>query len=148
MWPYVLLIILPVMVQRLKLRDGSIRIYKQNTKDSIAMPMFWCFLLTLLVLRHETVGIDLSTYKNIFESISLSSWSNALGRSAELAYSALNKTISVFTDNFRWVLITTAVLSVCFIAKAYIKYSEDTLLSIALFVTSSNFILLFSGLSR
>ena len=73
MWPYVLLIILPVMVQRLKLRDGSIRIYKQNTKDSIAMPMFWCFLLTLLVLRHETVGIDLSTYKNIFESICPSS---------------------------------------------------------------------------
>ncbi len=147
MWPYVVLIMLPLALQITARRPGSTELYKAKV-NSNSMKLFWILLLALLVLRHESVGIDLKTYRRIFEFISSSSWPIALRRSEEVGYSLINKIVSVFTNDFRWIIVITAILSVWFIARAYVKYSTDTALTITLFITMSNFIVLFSGLRQ
>lgn len=112
------------------------------------MKIFWVLLFFLLSLRHETIGRDLQNYKYIYNWISDNSWEAAIGRSAEIGYSILNKIISLFTDDFRWVLVVTAFISVWFTAKAYIKYSEDAVLSMVIYLNVSCFIMLFSGLRQ
>lgn len=146
MWPYVLLIILPMIVQHLNLRIGIYNLNKNKNRN--AMMLFWLLMTLMLALRHETVGIDLQNYEIIFDTIAAGSWKQAMERSAEVGYSALCKLIAVWGGDFRWLLIVTAVLSVLFLRMSYLKYSYDTSLTIALFITMSNFILLFSGLRQ
>jgi len=147
MWPYVVLILLPLALQITARRPGCSELYKQKINTN-AMKLFWILLLILLALRHETIGIDLKNYKTIFNYISANSWPVALRRSEEVGYSLLNKIISLFTDDFRWVMVVTSMLSIWFIGRAYVKYSTDTALTVALFITISNFIVLFSGLRQ
>lgn len=147
MWQYVLLILTPLLVQHIRLISTPLNT-PDNRKNERAMKLFWLMLLALLVLRHKSVGRDLYNYELIFSMISGSSWKTALDRSAEVGYNFLNKAISLYTNNFQWVMIVCAIISVCFIAWVYIKNSEDTSLSIALFIITSNFVLLFSGLRQ
>ena len=148
MWPYVLLIGLPFIFQHSK-SANIISLNTQNTKgNKRAFYIFWILLFFMVALRHESIGNDTLAYKSIFQFIEKSNWSTALGRSAEFGYSFLNKLISLLTDDFRWVIIICAFLSIYFVAKVYIKYSNDAILSIALFVTMSNFIMLFSGIRQ
>ena len=149
MWPYVLLIVCPIILHHAMMKsfNGSTADVFQKNSDK-AMRLFWGILLVLLAIRHENVGIDLHNYHSIFNSICRSSWEKALGRSLEIGYSALNKIISLFTNDFRWIIVVSAVLSVVFIARVYIRFSSDASLSIALFISMSNFIMLFSGLRQ
>ncbi len=147
MWPYYILIILPIIVQHFSLQSASLDA-SNGGRNRKAMWLFWVMLLLLLMLRHESIGRDLPNYEYIFNTISRSNWQNAFERSAETGYSFLNKFVSLFTNDFRWLLIVTSVLSVCFIARSYIKHSNDASLTIALFITTSNFVLLFSGLRQ
>lgn len=149
MWPYILLIALPILAQNFRLRGKSLYFIKfNNAKNDLAMKLFWSILLLMLVLRHETIGMDVSNYHHIFTSIANGSWIKALTRSAEVGYSTMNKLISMYTNNFRWVLVISAILGVSFIARAYIRYSVDATLSISLFIITSNFLMLFSGLRQ
>lgn len=147
MWPYVLLILLPLSMQHIRFKRLPIGISSSN-KNYISMKIFWGLLFVLLILRHKDVGRDLDTYERIFTMIARSDWLKGLGRSSEVGYNCLNKIISLFTDNFQWVIIVTAILEVYFVAKTYIRYTEDSLLTIVLFVTMSNFVFLFSGLRQ
>lgn len=149
MWPYILLILIPLVVQYVRISNTTVKITINNEKKNRnAMIVFWSLLFSMLVLRHEVVGIDLKTYNYIFNYIDKSSWKVGLSRSYEWMYSLLNKVISLFTDDFRWVIVVVALISVFFIARAYTKYSPDTAFTIALFIVTPNFILLFSGLRQ
>lgn len=149
MWPYVVLIILPIVVQHMRIRGKALYIARPSQGNNRgAIRAFFGILLLMLILRHETVGIDLKNYKVIFEFIAKSTLRVGLNRSAEIAYSALNKVISLFTSDFRWLLVVVAWLSIWFVAIAYEKYSSDASLTIALFICLTNFILLFSGLRQ
>lgn len=148
MVPYIVLIALPMLLQHVNLRTTSIDVLASKQKSDLAMKWFWFLLLMMLVLRHEIVGRDLPTYKYIYEYIAANDWETAINRSDEMAYGLLNKFISLFTEDFRWVMVVSALLSVWFIAKAYIKYSEDAVLSIAIYLNVSCFVLLFSGLRQ
>lgn len=148
MWPYVLLVGLPLVLQ-FTISDYVISLDKQNTRcNKRAFYVFWIWLFFMVALRHETIGNDTLVYKYIFQFIVKSDWTTALNRSPEIGYSFVNKLISLFTENFRWLLILSAFLSIYFIAKAYIKHSNDAILTIALFVTMSNFVMLFSGIRQ
>lgn len=149
MWPYVVLVILPLVIQHMRISGATLYIAKPTEGNNAgALKLFFILLLLMLVLRHETVGVDVKNYKVIFEYIAKSSWERGLARSAEVAYSAMNKIISLLAEDFWWILMICAVLSVGFMADSYIKYSNDAGLTIALFVTMTNFILLFSGLRQ
>lgn len=144
MWPYITLIVLPFLVRHIRVTN-SINATKSNER---ALKIFWILLFLMLIFRHETIGNDTTTYAYIFRTIANSSWSSALGRSAEIGYTVLNKVVSLVTSNFRWVLILSAILGVYHISKAYLKYSTDAMLTISIFIIMSNFILLFSGLRQ
>lgn len=149
MWPYILLLTFPMIVQYVPFRNLTaieLDIFKRNSNKAIGV--FWAGIFLLLILRHETIGIDLPNYRLIFDFISKSNLEKSLNRSLEFGYSFLNKVVSVFSTDFRWLLIVVAVLSVHFIAKAYVKFSCDAALTIVLFVNLSNFVLLFSGLRQ
>lgn len=146
MWPYVVLVVLPLLLPDKKIH----RIVKGKSYSTgrFSMKLFWILLFVLLVLRHESVGRDLSTYKTIFRYISWSDWHAAVFRSSEIGFNLLNKIISAFTTEFRWVIVVSAFLGCRFIAKAYVRYSNDTALTISLLIIMSNFVLLFSGLRQ
>ena len=149
MWPYVVLILLPILIQHMRVKGATLYIARPGEGNSRgALRLFFGLLLMMLIFRHQSVGIDMKNYIRIFEYIAGSSWSKALGRSAEIGYSALNKVVSLFTRDFIWIQAAVAVLSVWFLARAYIRYSTDGALTIVLFAVLSNFVLLFSGLRQ
>lgn len=150
MWPYALLVLFPIFVQHIRLRGGALCLTRSGVshKNENTLKLFWGILLVLLVLRHETVGVDITNYVYIYKLISRSSWEYAITRSPEIAYGILNKFISFYTDDFRWIMVIAAVLSVWFVARAYVRYSTDASLTIALFVMTSNFAMMFSGLRQ
>ena len=148
MWPYVVLILFPIISQHVTIGYRKRLEGLQRKKSELTMRLFWFFFFILLIFRHESVGIDLANYKTIFKFISDSNWRVALGRSSEIAWSFMNKLISMLGGDFRWVLIVSAFLSVFWMARAYIKYLQDVSLTISLFIILTNFILLFSGLRQ
>ena len=148
MWPYIVLIILPILIHHISIRNEKIHVVYSGKNNNYAISFFWIILLFLLVLRHKTVGIDLAVYERIYDDIARSDWVSAIGRSPEIGNNLLNKVVSVFTEDFRWVMIISAILAVSFVARAYRNYTSDAALTIALFVNMSNFILLFSGLKQ
>lgn len=149
MWPYVLLILLPILVRHVRIGNGTLYLARENKqKNENTLKFFLGMLLGLLMLRHEAVGSDTLNYHRIFRIHTQSSWPQVISRSDEVAYSILNKLVSLCTENFRWILIICAVFSLYFLARAYIRYSEDAVLTIALFITTSNFVMLFSGLRQ
>lgn len=148
MWQYVVVIALPIICQHLRVVNYSRVMITRDNKSSFPMKLFWILVLLLLMLRKTTVGTDLKNYERIFEFIERNNWKDALGRSSEVAWSFMNKLIAVAGGDFRWVIVVAAVLSVWWMSKAYVKYSDDAVLSIALFVSLPCFIFLFSGLRQ
>lgn len=146
MFPYVLLMFLPIAMSRI--RFGRATPYAIEHTSNTAMKIFWGLLFLLLALRHETVGIDLKVYKRIYNIIDESSWGRALGRSPEIGWSFLNKLVAVLGGNFRWVIIIAAWMETYALSKAYLKYSEDSALTVVLFMNMMNFVILFSGLRQ
>lgn len=146
MWPYVLLVEIPLSAQNKEL-CWTIGKKHYRTKN-FSMKLFWILLVMLLALRNESVGRDLPTYKAIFQYISRSDWRTAIWRSNEIGNNFLNKVISVISTEFRWVIIVSTLFECFFISKAYSRYSDDTALTVSLFIIMSNFILLFSGLRQ
>ena len=114
MLPYVLLIAIPFILQhRISANIVSLDPTSKKSNRS-ALIVFWIWLFFMIAFRHETIGNDNLVYNRIFDFIEKSNWVAALGRSPEVGYSFLNKLISLFTDDFRWVLIIGAFLSVLF----------------------------------
>ena len=158
MWPYIVLIFVPILLQHIPSKytvsesTSSAWFRRQNIlyirKDTLPMNLFWGLLLLLLLLRHESIGRDLPTYEYIFDYIKVNDWPTALGRSPEVAWSFMNKVVASLGGSFRWVIVLSAVLSIVGLARAYMKYTCDASLTIALFLTISNFVLLFSGLRQ
>lgn len=148
LWPYVMLVTLPLLSQHITLASTKPGPDWFKRKTTASMKLFWVMLILLLIFRHESVGRDLPVYEYIFNLISENSWKYSLLRSPELLSNFLNKIIATSGLGFRGFIIVTSVISVYWLSKAYIKYSEDAALTIALFVTMSNFVLLFSGIKQ
>lgn len=146
MWPYILLVAVPLIIQNKELcltaRD------KQYRTKQLSMKLFWILLLVLLILRHDSVGRDLSTYRTIFQSIAQSDWKTAVFRNSEIGFNFLCKSISIFSVDFRYIIVISALLAVYSVSRAYIRYSNDTALTVSLLIITSNFVLLFSGLKQ
>lgn len=143
MWPYYALVFLPMLPL-----GFSIKRKKRIDRNMISIVWFFSLLLILLVLRHETVGRDLVNYDIMFRQFSRMSWSRVFSVNTESGYVLLNKLISLFTDDFRWVMVICAIISIVPIAYTFTNQIEDSALTIALFITTSNFLLLFSGLRQ
>lgn len=66
----------------------------------------------------------------------------------EIGYALLNKFISLFTNNFQYVIAITAIITLIPIWLVYSKESEDAYISISLFIMLPTFAMTFSGLRQ
>lgn len=119
---------------------------KYQKKQRVTMSVFFIILLTMLVLRYKTVGIDIRNYLIMFDMTSEMSFSKIIEfYDGEWGYYILTKLISLVTTDEQWFIAIIAILTTVPLAVLYIKESENAMLSIAVFMTLSNFAMLFSG---
>lgn len=147
MWPYVAIIAIPALFQHFRVERSRLIVTRENP-SSFSMKLFWMLLLLMLMLRSTSIGIDLKNYEYIFDYTSQNDWAQSLGRSNEVGWNFLNKLIAALGGSFRWVIVISGILSIWWLSRAYVKYSNDTLLSVALFVSLPCFVFLFSGLRQ
>ncbi len=119
---------------------------KYQKKQRVIMSVFFIILLTMLVLRYKTVGVDIRNYLIMFDMTSKMSFSKIIEfYDGEWGYYILTKLISLVTTDEQWFIAIIAILTTVPLAVLYIKESENAMLSIAVFMTTSNFSIMFSA---
>ena len=107
----------------------------------------FCVLFFLTAFRSRYVGSDTSNYIMIFKRFS--SWSFEKNLTyKEPAFALLCKVVSLFTSEFQVLLIVVSVISIVPVLIVYIIEAEYPMTTIALFVTTSNFYMFFSGMRQ
>ena len=142
MWQYIILFVLPFLFLIIP------RKYKQSSDYRFPLILFFVILFFILALRDVSVGVDLGAYKYFFEKYSSVSWNKILSIDIEPAFMVLLKIISLFTNDFQWVIVAFTVLSVIPIAYVYVRESTDSALTISIFLAMSTFVMLFSGIRQ
>ena len=116
-----------------------------------------CFLftLTLLMLRHPTMGSDLSGvqwvgYINFFYRVAGQSFSEALftARHFEFGFTLFVKLVSLIWKNHQFYLAVTAFVSLLPISVLIGKKSRDPAFSWIVYTSLMTFMLLYSGLRQ
>lgn len=144
MLPYFFLIGFPMLLSLGTYRDDN-RIF--NKKFPILV--FFLILITLLSLRNVTCGVDLLTYRFKFNhpgSIRLLSLFDF--SVTEPGFLLLTALLKKTTNSFQFYLFVCALLSLVPIMALYMKESDHSLLTIALFVGLAPFSMFFSGLRQ
>lgn len=147
MIPYYILIILPIIP--LMFRFEGIKFGKNVaiSKNELSIGLFFTVLLVLVSLRAITIGIDTQNYIYLFNSFSNMSWKE-LFIGQEPAYAVLNKLVSYISKNPNLLFFVLAMMYIIPTAKFYIDNIEMPMLTIALFVSMSTFVMLFSGVRQ
>lgn len=126
--------------------------YLQKRTYRRVIDAFFIIWIFLLVFRADTVGIDLQTYKLHFSVFSNLSWRETFrtiwSANLEPAYYFIIKIVSLFTDNFQWVIAISALISVVPIWRLYRKDGQNGLVVMLLFLTIAPFPMYFSGLRQ
>ena len=100
------------------------------------------------MLRSKTVGQDMGGYANIFSTYSNMSWGGVIKSTPEVGFALLNKLVSVFTSDFQWMTVITALMTVIPVWLVYRKEVIDSYLSIAIYIILPTFVMPFSGLRQ
>lgn len=152
MIPFVVLLLVPVLMQHFSLVGG---IEKNNKKNTIALTFFFLFLTILVAFRHESVGNDTRNYILFFNQYTQMSWSEILkgalnfGKEAlEFGFLLFNKIISLFSQESRFYITVTAIIVSAMIYPTYKRLCIDPSLTIVLFCTMSTFVMMFSGIRQ
>lgn len=143
MLPYWMLVLPPLFSYHIRFKGQT-----QHERAKATIKFFFILLFALLALRAPEIGRDLSNYRYYFNLYGGIGWDELGNYSTELGYVALNKVVTIFTDNFQWFLAACALLTICPIARVYKDEIEDPVWTIALFICMSTFIMLFSGLRQ
>lgn len=143
MIPYCFLILVPIAIQYRKIE--KIGYQKRNR---IALGYFFFVLTILLMLRHQTVGIDVMNYHYMFTDFAATDWKVLLTETTEPGFAYYNKLISLITDDFQVFLAITAVITVLLIYPTYNRLCQDASMTIVLFCIMSTFVMLFSGIRQ
>ena len=147
MLPYYLMLGIPLFISLFY--AGNSQKMENNKKQKIILSLFFVILLLILVLRHRTVGVDIENYLNMFLRTSKMSFQRIIDfYENERGYYILNKLISYITTDKQWFIVIMALLTTIPVAILYVKESENAMLTIAIFITISNFPILFSGLRQ
>ncbi len=143
MWPFYILVLVPILVQA-HWKEG-IDLRKKN-KTSIII--FFSLLLILLMFRHSSIGNDTSNYINYFKLINLHNLSQIDSFSDEFGFVILTKIISFFTNSPQVYLAVMAIITIAMIFPLYLRQCEDPGLTISIFCILSTFVMLFSGIRQ
>lgn len=147
MAPYYVMVAVPAILSLLF--SGRTDKFSEHKKNKTVIWFFFGIVLFMLSLRGEKVGSDTPVYLYHFEKISRFSIEQIFEQyENEYGYYLLNKAISFFTKNNQIFLAIIAIICVAPVAHLYAKNSENAMLTIAIFIISSNFPILFSGLRQ
>lgn len=147
MIPYYILITLPIIP--LLFKHKGVKLGKNITisKNEFSIGLFFVILFVLVSLRASTVGVDTPNYIYYFDSFCKMSWKE-LFFDKEPAYAILNKLISFISTNPNVLFFALALIYIFPIAKLYIEHIEIPTLTIAMFISMSTFVMLFSGIRQ
>lgn len=142
---FVILLLVPIVLQHVVIGERRITIEKKNQRAILA---FFLILAVLVALRHERIGNDTSNYIYIFERISNMGWLETGKFSIEPGFALYNKIVSIFTKEPQVFLAVTAIATVAMIYPTYKRLGVDPSLTIMLFCTLSTFVMAFSGIRQ
>ena len=136
---YFILLLVPILITLLM----------KNKKNRAILYGFFTTIVFLLALRKSTIGRDTQTYIDNFYRISKLPWNKILvGETAEFGFTILNKLISVISVESWFYLFIVSIISVIPLCIVYAEESENTLLTVAIYVILPNYILLYSGIRQ
>lgn len=156
---YVLYLILAVMAFLFFLEKKNAT-SSRSDQSGHALNVNWicfCCILLLLVLRSDSMGIDLqseSGYLNYFKYISQADLKTLLGPAdmmttrLELGFRFYVKALTLIWNNFNFFLAVTAFLSLFPIAFLIERKSTNPVLSWVIYLSTMPFLLLYSGLRQ
>lgn len=142
---FYILVLIPVIIQHFVIKKNGL---PYETKNKIALTVFFILLTVLVMFRHRSVGIDTENYIRIFNKFSAMPWPDVFGESVEMGFSYFNKIVSVFTSNYQVFLAIVVIVTVLMIYPTYRRLCTDASLTISLFVIMSTFVVLFSGIRQ
>ena len=147
MIPYYTLIVIPLIP--LLFRYKGIKLGKNIviSKNELSIGLFFFILIVFVSLRANTIGNDTRNYIYLFKSFADMSWKE-LFFDKEPAYAILNKLISYISTNPNVFFFFAALIYIIPIAILYIDNIEIPVLTIALFISMSTFVMLFSGIRQ
>jgi len=146
MTAYIILAIIPFVAFLCAMKD-------KKGRGLYALAAFFLFLLCLMGIRDFNVGIDISNYKEMFkivyekdlESIKTHYWL----KNIEIGYVMFSKFFSTHISNdFRFFMFCVAVIAILPLFFLYADQSENSILSIGLFLSVAPFTMYFSGLRQ
>lgn len=121
-------------------------------RTKITVDAFFGIMLVLLMLRAESIGIDLPVYKYHFENYSKLSFTQIkegiLSGTFETGYVTICRIVGIFTDNFRYVLIACALIAVIPVWHFYRREEKFGFFLSVMFANVAPFTMYFSGLRQ
>lgn len=142
---FLVLLLVPMMIQHIVIRGGYIDYEKKNKR---ALAFFFFFLTVLVMLRHESVGNDTRNYILFFDNYSQMDWGEVGKESIEIGFSYFNKLISLISKQPQFFLTVTAIAVSVMIYPTYKRLCVDSSLTIVLFCMMSTFVMMFSGIRQ
>ena len=145
MIPYYILLFTPILF-------SIFLLFNKKSNKGITCTVFFILFLLLLVLRDISVGADLLGYKSVFEHSQDMSFKEIVEGGDIMNFEAgwvfVNKVFSFFTSSFQTFMIICACFSVIPVFLLYRRYTSNTILTIALFISLAFFTSYFSGLRQ
>lgn len=143
MFPFVVLLLVPMMMQHIRVRGLS---YQKKNKNAL---LFFFVVYTLLIaLRHERIGTDTSDYMKYFEQYARMDWNKIRNIPYEQGFVYFNKLVSFMSGEPQFYLTVVAVVTSVMIYPTYRRLHKDTSLTIVLFCVISTFVMSFSGIRQ
>ena len=147
MFPYYLMVALPFLMHAVQFESQAREMI--NKKKNYPILIFFGIYFLLMALRHISVGADTIAYETVFSNISNTAWADLPNyKSSEVGYTILNKLVSSLGGNYQVFLAVASALVAFPLAKLYYDFSENSMVSIALFLVLPVFIMNFSGLRQ
>ncbi len=123
--------------------------FNMKNRDRYAICAFFFMFFGMLALRDISNGIDLKAYLHYFNRFSKYTWKQCwTSDELESGYILLNKIVSVFSENYQFLIYVVAAISVFPYAWLYMEEEGDAVLTIALFIIVAPFSMFFSGLRQ
>lgn len=147
MIPYYIMIALPFLMSVVQFESQARQLITK--KKNYPILVFFAVYFLLLALRHAQIGSDTVRYLEVYEQITVTGWLDLTNvRESEFAYTLLNKLVSFVFDNKQVFLAVAAAITVIPLAKLYYEESENSMVSIALFLVYPVFMMNFSGIRQ
>jgi len=145
MFPFLLLIFIPIIRNMVPVMQTGRTI---DDRHRTSLKWFFFLLFCLMTFRHFSVGTDTASYINTFSRMQNVSWNTVFHVSKEKGYWILVKLISLFSSSQQMYLAVISLIILLPIAALYTKNCDDVSLTLLLFVTLSNLIMIFSGIRQ